>query len=112
MYTIWSTDVGRWLKYSKRYFQCVQGGRGYLLYCLPTADANPLFLFTADLTDSKEPKGGGEGEGGKKSKDAPDLGPKMKYLGLTYEERNQYTMTSMTSGNLALFEVGGESVRG
>ena len=44
----------------------------------------------------------------KKARDTPDLGPKMQYLSLTNEERNQYTTTSITS-NLALYEVCGET---
>ena len=41
----------------------------------------------------------------KGGRDAPDVGPKMQYLSLSNEERNQYTTTSITS-NLALYEVG------
>ena len=37
--------------------------------------------------------------------DAPDLGPKINYLSLGNEEKNQMTMTSINSGNLALYEV-------
>ena len=51
--------------------------------------------------DSKERKDGVE---------TTDVGPKMKYLNLTNEERNQYTTTSITS-NLALYEVSIQRVR-
>ena len=40
----------------------------------------------------------------KDERETPDIGPKMQYLSLTNEERNQYTTTSITS-NLALYEV-------
>lgn len=53
-------------------------------------------------TDSKV------GEEKKAARDTPDLGPKMQYLSLTNEEKNQYTATSITS-NLALYEVCGET---
>lgn len=40
----------------------------------------------------------------KDESESPDIGPKMQYLSLTNEEKNQYTTTSITS-NLALYEV-------